>query len=427
MNKTIEDVVVALDELSSAIKNGWTDERTLIEVWGNFNPPFDRHELAQFPRNLSEVLRGLNPEPINNDTELELKKLPKKISLFMQHSVQHFYNGNGGYAFSSLHNLLETIRLLLQPVYGWEKILDHKMMPTQLSRRLKTVHSDLSEILTEKEKLKEDIHLIRNAREAADSLPVDLQELREARVKVEDYSKQASSLYDKIADLQKKSEQAESSAARHQREAESLVSKCQEAYRITTTIGLAAAFDERAKKLNGSIGWWVIGLLCALGSAILIGYFRLQLLNTTLTPKDTNWGLISVQLVLSFLSVGAPLWFAWLATKQIGQRFKLSEDYAFKASVAKAYEGYRKEAKQIDEELEERLFASALQRLEEAPLRLLEKEPHGSPWHELIMSPEFQNASEELKKNFMNLMKKGEAFKKVNITKDEQEKRAAES
>lgn len=63
------------------------------------------------------------------------------------------------------------------------------------------------------------------------------------------------------------------------------------------------------------------------------------------------------------------MWFAWLATKQIGQRFHLAEDYAFKASVAKAYEGYRKEAARIDPEFEARLFGSALTRLDEAPLR----------------------------------------------------------
>lgn len=31
--------------------------------------------------------------------------------------------------------------------------------------------------------------------------------------------------------------------------------------------------------------------------------------------------------ILSLLSIGAPIWFAWLSTKQIGQRFRLAEDY----------------------------------------------------------------------------------------------------
>jgi hypothetical protein len=52
--------------------------------------------------------------------------------------------------------------------------------------------------------------------------------------------------------------------------------------------------------------------------------------------------------VLSLLSIGAPIWLAWQATKQIGQRFRLSEDYAFKASISRAYEGFRREAARID-------------------------------------------------------------------------------
>jgi hypothetical protein len=102
--------------------------------------------------------------------------------------------------------------------------------------------------------------------------------------------------------------------------------------------------------------------------------------------------MVLVHVILAVVSVGAPVWFAWIATKQIGQRFRLSEDYAFKATVAKAYEGYRKEAARIDPALESRLFSSALGRLEEAPLRLVELATHGSPWNELFVSEPFKKA-----------------------------------
>lgn len=105
-----------------------------------------------------------------------------------------------------------------------------------------------------------------------------------------------------------------------------------------------------------------------------------------------------MNLVLTLASFGAPIWLAWIATKQIGQRFRLAEDYAFKASVAKAYQGFRKEASRLDSELEAnlalegRLFSSALTRLEEAPLRLVEEKTHGSPWHEFVESEAFGTA-----------------------------------
>jgi hypothetical protein len=101
---------------------------------------------------------------------------------------------------------------------------------------------------------------------------------------------------------------------------------------------------------------------------------------------STSPSIVWTRLAMSLLSVGGPIWFAWLATKQIGQRFKLAEDYAYKASVSKAYEGYRREALHLDEEFQKRLFSTALTRLDEQPLRFVETETHGSPWHELLSS-----------------------------------------
>lgn len=95
---------------------------------------------------------------------------------------------------------------------------------------------------------------------------------------------------------------------------------------------------------------------------------------------------MSINFIMAILSIGAPVWFSWLATKQIGQRFKLSEDYAFKASVSRAYEGFRKETARFDKDMEAKLLNSALTRLDELPLRLIETESHGSPWHELVSS-----------------------------------------
>lgn len=153
---------------------------------------------------------------------------------------------------------------------------------------------------------------------------------------------------------------------------------------------MAAAFDHRAADLERSIVYWVIGLLLSLGVTAWLGKHRFDVVSSLLAAADPRWGEIWLNIALSIASVAAPVWFAWLATKQIGQRFRLAEDYAFKASVAKAYEGYKAEAARLDEQFESRLFDSALTRLEEAPLRLIESQTHGSPWHEIIESEAFK-------------------------------------
>ncbi len=189
-------------------------------------------------------------------------------------------------------------------------------------------------------------------------------------------------------------------------QAKQLIENCEEAYRITTTKGLAAAFDKRASDLKWSMRLWVGGLLFALAVGAFIGHERIQILTQALNNSNISWGIISIQIVLSFTSVLAPLWFAWLATKQISQRFKLAEDYDFKASVAKAYEGYKKEAAKIDVNFEARLFNVALTRLEEAPLRLVEASNHGSPSHEFLETTGLDKLANSASKITENVIEK---------------------
>ncbi|WP_274426874.1 hypothetical protein [Chelativorans sp. YIM 93263] len=131
---------------------------------------------------------------------------------------------------------------------------------------------------------------------------------------------------------------------------------------------------------------WVVGLVTALIAGSYFGSEQLSALSELFRNPNASTSIIVLNLVLSILSVGAPVWFAWLATKQIGQRFRLAEDYAFKASISRAYEGFRREAARFDKDMETKLLTSALSRLDELPLRLVETDTHGSPWHELASS-----------------------------------------
>jgi hypothetical protein len=199
------------------------------------------------------------------------------------------------------------------------------------------------------------------------------------------------------------------------KDAEKLIAQCDEAYRTTTSKGLAAAFDERAGKLGSSVVGWVVGLIIALSIGAYLGATRLEALTKLLAAANPNVGSILLQAILSTLAIGAPIWFAWLATKQVGQNFRLSEDYAFKASVAKAYEGYRREAARIDPTFEARLFSSALTRLEEAPLRLVEQNQPSSPWQEALASNKMQKTIDsipELRDRALELVRDATNFAK---------------
>lgn len=288
---------------------------------------------------------------------------------------------------------------------------DSKALPANLARRARAAQAELDQLTPNIADLGKQIEQIQAAHAVADTLPIDLQALAEAREKLSKASVDAALHAEKVNEAQESSVAELKKMRESSAEVAQLVKQCEAAYQITTTKGLAGAFDQRASRLAWSMWTWVCGLVVALGLGSLIGAHRLELLSAALQAQNPNWAGISMQALLSLLSVGAPLWFAWLATKQIGQRFRLTEDYAFKASVAKAYEGYRKEAARIDPAFESRLFASALTRLDEAPLRLVESGSHGSPWHELANSegvrrafsaaPEFQEKATALLREAM--------------------------
>jgi hypothetical protein len=177
-------------------------------------------------------------------------------------------------------------------------------------------------------------------------------------------------------------------------EAENLARQCNEAYRAVKTTGLAKEFNARAVALNTSMKWWVCLLLCALAVGAIIGWFRFDKLSQLMSSNNSNQSIVWIELIISALSLGLPMWFAWISTTQIGERFRLSEDYAFKASVAAAYEGYRVEASRFkSDEIDQRLFKSALACMEQEPLRFLKTHASSSPVHELVSK---HNAKETL-------------------------------
>ncbi|MFV3517160.1 hypothetical protein ACNJD8_21355, partial [Mycobacterium tuberculosis] len=127
--------------------------------------------------------------------------------------------------------------------------------------------------------------------------------------------------------------------------ADAMIRRSEQALRGATSAGLAKAFEARRSALAQSGMFWTFGLIAALGVALLVGWERLQSLKEVLNggkEAATIWA----NAALAIFGIGAPVWFAWLATKQIGMTFRLAEDYAFKASVSQAYEGYRAEAVQ---------------------------------------------------------------------------------
>lgn len=420
MNKVLEDVCEALEDLGKVVLSKNMSNQNLVEVYGWHHPALNVEDLANIPIELADKIRKSDITEIPNELEEKLKTVPQKLSLLQQHTLNQFFGGNSHQAIPAYMTTIQWIESQINPLFNWQLMDDPKAAPSMLVKNLAILKKQINEISIDKEDLLSKITIINDAHEAAELLPANLISLKDSSNKITELSNQSIKDSGKIDELKKESIQNEKLIKSKIEEASKLINKCEEAYNVTTTKGLAGAFEERAQSLACSMWIWVGGLFIALGIGVYIGANRLEQLEKVIT-NDSNMGIVILQTFLSIISLGAPLWFAWISTKQISQRFKLSEDYAFKSSVAKAYEGYRKEASRIDPILEARLFSNALFRLEEPPLRLVDDENHGSPWHELFKSNEFQNALKnfpELKDKFFEIAKDGtESMKNITSSK----------
>ena len=83
---------------------------------------------------------------------------------------------------------------------------DNRALSNQLIRRLRAIQIELDNLIPEKNNHAFQIKLIQDATDAAESLPTDLESLKEARNKIDKISTDATELYGKIDTYYKSSD-----------------------------------------------------------------------------------------------------------------------------------------------------------------------------------------------------------------------------
>ena len=386
MSELVKQILEKLDAISAALKIAITTAAPLNVSSGNWSfPGITRSELGIRVTNLRDLVANANePSP---ESEKYLVSVVERLTFVIDHTIPQLAS-NAVNAVPAFLTTLDAVEMGLTPLFTDTKALALKNSQSvkKATIQVRSIETRLRELTPRTKSLEDMVSRIEKAYDAADQLPTDLETLAEAQTSVGDLLGLAETDKGKIEELLRTIANHEKDLKAKSDEAEDVLKKCVSAYSSATSLGLAAAFSERSKALDWSMWGWVVGLIVALIVGGWAGSIQLHNLANELTRGEADSFGISINLVLSILSVGGPVWFAWLSTKQIGQRFRLSEDYAFKASISRAYEGYRREAAQIDKDLERQLLGSALARLDEQPLRLVESHSFGSPWHELLAS-----------------------------------------
>jgi uncharacterized lipoprotein YehR (DUF1307 family) len=377
-------------ELASGLRAIGSKNR-FSDHWGWQAAPLNGDDLAAMAEGLSEKFCSLTTVAVPSDLQTELDRLHESIEISRVNNVPNLYGGiQGGEAIISLFYALEALLYRLSPDADLRLI---GSLSLKLKNRATQAIHRVDEAFGSIEGIEEKIADIQRAHDAAEELPVTQKQLADALATIE---KQQRSLSKLEAAATNSAEQAKSE---HEKileiasSAETYLKKISGAYRAVTSQGLAQAFKQQQDALTQSMLVWVFLLLASLAVGGFIAHERFPQVATALAGKP-DWGIVVVHLALAILSLSPPVWFAWVATMQIGQRFRLAEDYGYKAAISAAYEGYRAEAARLDPLLEAQLFASALGRLDELPLRLIDSHVPGSPFHEFLRSVEFKKAAE---------------------------------
>jgi hypothetical protein len=384
----LNEVSGGLDALATQAIAVVPQEQSFMEIHGWNMPAINKHEFAEYLRSPVAIIQSMTDRNMEEADFQALVQMPTRIAYFQANAIPQLPSPNVFHVYLTARSLIDRLTQILakyaNPLIDWKEIEDRKLLPEAQIKRLKQLDSRATKAASDVSGLNDKIALINSAHAAAESLPTDMESLSEARREISEVSKN-------LEDSKTKAGEAKTSAELRLREieafkitAEKLVENTEAAYSAATTLGLGKAFGDKANSL-GSSTWWLGALLAAtLALAGCISSKRISFIHDLMLKPPVSMQLLWVNVALTLISVAAPIWFAWILTKQIGQRFRLSEDYAFKASVAKAYEGYRREAASLDPEFAKRLFGLALDRIDEAPLRHVENENHGSPWHEFF-------------------------------------------
>ncbi|WP_324708607.1 hypothetical protein [Pseudomonas fragi] len=395
MHPTKAALTAELDAIDAAIKAHVPSDQILSVAHGNWSfPSIALSDLIEPLTLLKSTLSQVTDEDFAAQQPV-LEGFLARFAFLRGNTVPQMW-GNPALASSAYFITLDAFERVLRSLVKADDGVGLLGSVRINARQLRAVEVRVRDLTARSQDLGTIIERIEAANDTALQLPEDLESLQEGRDRVRDLVADAEKDRLHVFSAKEAVESVQKDLSQVVLDTAEVVKKADAAYSAATSQGLAAAFAERSKELGNSMLIWVLALLASLACASFFGSTQLLRLSELIKTPGASDAAIAVNLLLSVLSVGAPVWFAWLSTKQVGQRFRLSEDYAFKASVSKAYEGYRREAAAIDPNLQVQLLKSALARLDEQPLRFVEPETHGSPWQEALSSDLLKEAAKSI-------------------------------
>ncbi|MFL9993305.1 hypothetical protein PQR34_20790, partial [Paraburkholderia sediminicola] len=246
----------ALDGLATTIGTVSVEARPLNEVFGWNVPGVRRGDMIALTKSLADRIRAVPDPELTDEQAGNVEAFTRGITLVTANTVPQLFNGgNSVQAVPALLSTLATLETLLSEIFQWPTSPDLHSLPPRLAKRIKATATRVSSLEESTSDLDSKVSKILAAHEAADSLEVDLAALSEAREKTSRFEADARVAAQQANDALSVAFGRSMTLEKLEKDAQAIVAKCEDAYRIATSKGLAGAFDDRAHKLNVSIRW----------------------------------------------------------------------------------------------------------------------------------------------------------------------------
>lgn len=386
MNETILTLTASLDGLAATFA-AYPNPHPNLMVHGWAHPALTKEDFVCIITDLSTQIKERNIKIIDNTTKARINLIPEKIDFFKNNTLQYVFNGNGAQAVPVFFSLIAYIKAELRQYLDWNTIDDAKSLPPQMAQRLQSLSDSIDLLVPDFNSLKERVDLINSSFQAATTLPTNISSLNKANEKIRNISISADKFNENIKNVEDDIAKVKFLLQQTQLDADKTLKDCEETLHIATSKSLAGAFQNQVDKLEKQKLYWTITLALTLVVIGWLGFWRGSDIINILQNSDVKISVVIIDIFISISVVGAPIWFAWIATKQVKQLFQITEDYRYKLSVARSYEGFRKAAVKVDPAFANRLFEIALNRIDESPLRLVPVDMHSSPLSEAAATP----------------------------------------
>lgn len=314
--------------------------------------------ISQLRFNLKEAYITLSEKPLRLDTEIkqakavlddllndleELKKIKEEIVEIKANSTEFI-----GELEAKHKTALENDKTISDAVENIESI-DSELEGTNekikvWKSEIQTVKEDISSKQAEITKLKTEIEQIQTKN-------------KESQLLIDKFSKTLTEQLDTNKEQQEYIQQTIEDVSR---------------------AGMAGSFKKRKDELRWTQFIWASLTIISVSGLIWLSY---SLVKPLLSGQELDLN----QLYFKIPVIASAVWLGWFCSKQYGFTTRIREDYAYKYAISLAFEGYKNETREIDEELLQKLVQLTIFNISKSPVSIFDtKSNPGSPYNEMF-------------------------------------------